>query len=367
MSERPTVAIVGAGLGGLTVAAVLHHAGCFSNATVHVYERDASAEVRQHLGGSLDMHAGTGQAALKAAGLETQFKANSRPEGEAVIVTNKTGVPLFEDQPPPGKSPSDRPEIDRTVLRKLLLDALPADCVQWDHALSSASPVEDGTGRHELVFENGHRVTCALLIGADGARSRVRPLVSPAQPSYAGITGVEISLAPGSAPDLEPRVGNGMMCAFDSPGRAIMSQRNGDGRIRTYAWFKHDNPDAFPNTDPEAVLSRLGEMYADWAPWLREIIARADRAAVYPRPLFTLPPDHNWAHRKGVTLVGDAANLMSPFAGEGANVAMRAALDLAQALIGARSPDDWDAAVKKYEAKRVKYATSAAKESAENL
>ncbi|KAJ7124672.1 hypothetical protein C8R43DRAFT_1090653 [Mycena crocata] len=283
--EQPHIAIIGAGVGGLSMAAILHHAS-FAHATFTVYERDVDRNARGHLGSSLDLHTESGIAALKAAGLEREFRAASRPEGEAMIVTDKTGVPLWKEEGKEGGD-STRPEIDRTVLRNILLDALPVGLIQWDHRLISIIPLDDGT--HQLEFANGVKTTCTLLVGADGARSKVRPLLSPALPKYAGITGAEISLAPNS--------------------------HNGDGRIRTYAWFKNPDPDALgipegAPVDPEDVLRRLEERYADWAPWLREIIRRADRKAVYPRPLFILPSDHDWAHKRGVTLLGDAANLL---------------------------------------------------------
>ncbi|KAJ7124674.1 hypothetical protein C8R43DRAFT_932823 [Mycena crocata] len=365
--EQPHIAIIGAGVGGLSMAAVLHHAG-FAHATFTVYERDVDRNARGHLGSSLDLHTESGIAALKAAGLEQEFRAASRPEGEAMIVTDKTGVPLWKEEGKEGGD-STRPEIDRTVLRNILLDALPAGLIQWDHHLTSIVPLEDGT--HQLEFANGVKTTCTLLVGADGARSKVRPLLSPALPKYAGITGAEISLAPNSAPDLAARIGKGTMMAFDD-GMSLLCQYNGDGRIRTYAWFKNPDPDAFgipegAPVDPEDVLRRLEERYTDWAPWLREIIRRADRKAVYPRPLFILPSDHDWAHKRGVTLLGDAANLMSPFAGEGANTAMRSGKELAEALIQAKKVENWDTNIQRYELARYKYASEFAKESEENL
>ncbi|KAJ7766379.1 hypothetical protein DFH07DRAFT_881387 [Mycena maculata] len=365
-TEKPSVAIIGAGVGGLSVAAVLHKAG-FNQATVTVYERDPDRDARAHLGSCLDLHTESGIAAMKAAGLEKEFRAASRPEGEAMIITNKTGVPLWEETGKEGSS--GRPEIDRTVLRNILLDALPADTVKWDHHLVSITPAENGT--HHLEFSNGFKTTCTLLVGADGARSKVRPLLSSAVPTYAGVTGAEISLAPGSAPDLAEKVGKGGRMALDD-GKSLLSQYNGDGRVRTYAWFKHPTPDAFgvpegAPFDPEDVLRRLEARYADWAPPLRGLIGAADRSAVYLRPLFLLPPEHDWAHRKGVTLLGDAANLMSPFAGEGANTAMRSGKELAEALVWAKTVEQWDFNVQRYERDRFRYASGHAKESAKNL
>ncbi|KAJ7145624.1 hypothetical protein C8R44DRAFT_655547 [Mycena epipterygia] len=368
ITQKPSIAIIGAGMGGLSMAAVLHKAG-FNQATFTIYERDEDRDTRSHLGSCLDLRADSGIAAMKAAGLEQQFRAASRPEGEVMLITDKTGVTLWTHQGQDGIA--ERPEIDRTVLRNILLDSLPVDTVKWGHRLVSVTPAADGT--HHLEFANGFKTTCTLLVGADGARSIVRPLLSSAVPTYAGITGAEISLAPGSAPELAEKVGKGSQMALDG-GMTLLSQYNGDGRIRSYVWFKNPTPDAFDvpedaPIDPEDILRRLEERYraAGWAPWLREIITRADRTAVYPRPLFLLPSDHDWVHKTGVTLLGDAANLMSPFAGEGANTAMRSAMELAQALVRVETVGDWDANVQRYERERFTYASELARKSAKNL
>ena len=72
----------------------------------------------------------------------------------------------------------DRPEVDRGQLRQMLLDSLPEGIVRWEHELSAVQPKDDGT--FELVFRSGASERFDLIVGADGAWSRVRPLVSAA-------------------------------------------------------------------------------------------------------------------------------------------------------------------------------------------
>ncbi|PIL34882.1 hypothetical protein GSI_02669 [Ganoderma sinense ZZ0214-1] len=197
-STQPPIAIIGCGLGGLALLLTLHRRGIPAT----VYERDASFDARAHLGGSLDLGWKSGQRALRENGLQDEFDKHSRPEGEEMRICDSTGKVHLklggEDEEGPGGPPQGkediRPEIDRTVLRKLLLDAVPTHLVQWDHALSSVRAL--GNGQHELTFANGITATCDLLVGADGAHSRVRPLLSSATPQFLGVNGAEISLAP---------------------------------------------------------------------------------------------------------------------------------------------------------------------------
>ena len=143
----------------------------------------------------LDLHWDSGQRALRENGLEEAFKANSRPEGDFYRITDKSANIILETPEDIIFIPEEiRPEIDRNVLRRILLDAVPNSSFKWGHTLSSARPL--GNGEHELVFTNGTKVVCDVLIGADGAHSHIRPLVSPVPAQYTGINGAEFSLAP---------------------------------------------------------------------------------------------------------------------------------------------------------------------------
>ena len=353
-AQTPRIAIIGGGPSGLVLLLTLHKRGIPAT----VYERDVTPFSRLHLGGTLDLIWESGQRALRENGLEEVFKANSRPEGDSYKIIDSSANVLLEFDGSRYKEAKDiRPEIDRSTLRRILLDAVPAESVKWDHALSSVRSL--GGGTHELTFANGTTTVCDILIGADGAHSRVRPLVSPATALYAGISGAEISLAPEVATredmsDVRELVGKGTCFALHA-GRLLGAQVNSDGRIRTYAFMEGPPDFPLPVDDPDAARRALRAEYVGWSPVLLKLIDHCDDRAIYPRTLYALPVGHKWAHVPGVTIIGDAAHLMTPFAGMGANLAMLDGLEcglvLAEQILAGASPEAREAAVQAWEEK----------------
>jgi 2-polyprenyl-6-methoxyphenol hydroxylase-like FAD-dependent oxidoreductase len=183
--SQPTIAIIGAGLSGLVCARILQLHGI----PVRVYELDQSAAARQQ-GGSLDIHHDTGQVALKEAGLYDEFLQHTHPGGEAIRVLDKTGHVFIDQNEPEGGN--GRPEIDRKTLRQLFVDSLEPGTIAWGAKLLAARATESG---HELEFADGRHVSADLVIGADGAWSKVRTALTPVRPGYTGITIIEIRLS----------------------------------------------------------------------------------------------------------------------------------------------------------------------------
>lgn len=350
-----SITIIGAGLGGLTLARVLHLHGIAAT----VYEADDSAGARTQ-GGQLDIHAYNGQRALRAAGLYEEFRRVVRPGGEATRIVDAHGAILF-DQPDDGAGL--RPEVLRGDLRRILLDSLPAGTVQWGRKVAGARAL--GDGRHEVGFADGSTITTRLLVGADGAWSKIRALVTDVTPAYLGTSLVEMYLFDADArhPATAQLVGDGGMFAL-APGQAIGVHREAHGVLHAYvaltkpeAWLA-----AIDFAAPD-IKARLAAEFEGWAPALTALITDSDTPPVLRR-IHALPAGHRWARVAGVTLLGDAAHLAPPD-GEGANFAMYDGAELAHAI--AAHPDDLEAAVAAYEAPMFARAARAAPEAAETF
>ena len=334
----PPVTIIGAGLGGLVLARVLHLHGVPAT----IYEAEPSPTARPQ-GGMLDIHVHDGQSALRTAGLIETFQGLILEGRQALRVVDQAGTVLF-DQADDGTG--GRPEVQRGELRQMLLDSLPAGTVRWGRKLCDVRSL--GGGSHKVKFEDGATVVTDLLVGADGAWSRVRPLLSTAIPKYTGTGCVETYLfeADTRHQASAKAVGGGMMSAAAS-GKAIMVHRERGDTLHTYAmltrtreWFA-----TVDFTDASLSTERIATEFDGWTPELTALITDSDTAPVL-RLFHALPTGHRWKRVPGVTLLGDAAHVTAPN-GEGANLAMYDGAELGKALVA--QPDDVEAALSEYE------------------
>ncbi len=176
---NPPIAIIGAGPAGLMLARILS----LNRIPYTVFERDASPVTRQG-SGTLDVHPSSGQLTLKKAGLLDQFNASARHGVNTTIVDDQASVLLRlggnEDK-------EERPEIDRKDLQRILQASVPNENIPWGSKIQQVTKSPEGGVSIHLPNENlesGFR----LVVGADGARSRVRSLFTDVHPKYTGVT-----------------------------------------------------------------------------------------------------------------------------------------------------------------------------------
>ncbi|MBH8568768.1 FAD-dependent monooxygenase [Microvirga sp. STS02] len=362
--QNKQVAIVGGGPGGLTLARLLQQQG----AAVRVYERDRSRRERVQ-GGTLDLHDESGLAALRAAGLLDAFRAHYRPGADLLRLIDKHAtVALDQHADASADTFGDaafRPEIDRGPLRDILLDSLQPGTVVWDSQLVAVQPLGAGW---QLTFQGGAAATADILIGADGANSKIRPLLTPIRPFYSGVTIVEGTVydSAQNAPQLHALTKDGKIFALDDAKSLVVSAK-GDGSLTFYTgckmpetWARDSGIDF---ADAAEVRAWFRQEFAGWDEIWQELFASEITRCV-PRPQYCMPLDQTWPAQPNLTLLGDAAHLMPPYAGEGVNMAMLDALELSECLTSEQFPTV-QAAIAHYEQHMRQRASAVAQETLE--
>ncbi|MDR2234982.1 MAG: FAD-dependent monooxygenase [Chryseobacterium sp.] len=363
--KNKSVAIIGGGPGGLTLARLLQ----LNNAEVKVYERDFNKNARVQ-GSPLDMHDDSGMAALREAGLLEEFKKNFRPGADKMLIVNEQAEVFYSDHE--SKPDEDfgnahfRPEIDRGPLRNMLLESLHPETVVWDSHFTSMEKKDEGWLLH---FKNGSSAYADLVIAADGAHSKVRPYLTDVRPAYSGILMLEgnITQAKQTAPVITALLNGGKIMAFGKHQNLLLGQK-GNGNLGFYASFRAEENWASSSgldfSDQTQILNWFQKEYPDWNSSWYELFEHAEVPFI-PRPIYYMPLEQSWEIRSDLTLIGDAAHVMPPFAGEGANMAMLDALELSRYLTDGRYSSLSDA-ISHYETQMRKRASEAIKESLEN-
>ncbi|KAL9113368.1 MAG: hypothetical protein Q9227_002409 [Pyrenula ochraceoflavens] len=329
-----SVLIVGTGPGGLMLAALLQK----KNIPYLILEADPSPSSRTQ-GGSLDIHASSGQLAIKEAGLLPRFESLMRLEGQAFRICDAADGRVCVESEAQG-----RPEIDRVELRRMLIDAVKPERIWWGARLEEVVVVEEGEDRggYMLRLADGRELRgYGLVVGADGAWSKIRSLVTDARPSYSGISVLDIWTKDiqKRKPKLAEMVGKGTWMSL-AENKVLSGQRGGDGSLRTYAFMRVD--ETWPDScgidwqNPNQAKKELADTaFPRFSKDAKALLLEADDDAILRR-LYMLPVGLRWSNKPRITVLGDAAHLMTPFAGVGVNVALVDALELARELEACR-------------------------------
>ncbi|MBN9336645.1 MAG: FAD-dependent monooxygenase, partial [Chryseobacterium sp.] len=330
--NNKSIAIVGGGPGGLTLARLLQLKG----ADVKVYERDFDENARVQ-GSPLDLHDDSGLAAIRKAELLEEFKQNFLPGADKKLIMNDQAEIFFSDHETKVEENFGyehfRPEIDRGTLRQILLESLQPETVVWNSHFVSMEKENKGWRLH---FKNGSSTYADIVIASDGANSKIRPYITDIKAFYSGVTMLEGNIynAKETAPNINTLLKGGKIMAFGNKKNLLMGQK-GNGDIGFYASFKSDENWASTNgldySDKTQILEWFKTNYPEWNHIWFELFESAETPFV-PRPIYCIPFDQTWETLPNLTLIGDAAHVMPPFAGEGANMAMLDALDLSECL-----------------------------------
>jgi tetracycline 11a-monooxygenase, tetracycline resistance protein len=353
------VAIIGAGPVGLTMAKLLQQNGI----DITVYERDTDPQARIW-GGTLDLHKSSGQEAMKKAGLLQTYYDLALPMG--VNFADEKGRILSTRKPTP-ENQFDNPEINRNALRKMLLDSLKSDTVIWDKKLTE---LEQQNGKWVLDFENKPGATADFVIIANGGMSKTRKFVSDSEVEETGtfIIQGDIYQPETDCPEFFRLCnGNRLMTAYQ--GYLLVANPFNNGALSYGIIFKKpeewNNGKGLDFRNTDGVIEFLLNRLSNWSEEYKQLIRST--AFFVGLPIRKFPMDKPWKSNRPlpITLIGDTAHLMPPFAGQGVNIGLMDALILSDNLTNGKF-ETIQRAIDNYEQKMFVYATEAQSEASKN-
>lgn len=322
---RLEIAVIGAGIGGLTAAVALRRAGF----DVDVYEH---APELTEVGGGINMGPNAARVLYRLGLGEALDREAVRPAGthqrrwqDGRTLQRAPLNPLCEEL-----YGAPHLTLHRADLLSIIASGFPPERVHLGHRLIGFA---DKGGHVEASFENGRRVEAGLLVGADGIHSTVRAaLFGDEAPRFAGCVAYRGLVPVDRIADLELPLGSQ---SWLGPGAHFVHYFVSRGRLLNFVgWTEHDVWNREDWTD-RATLDRALAAFEGWHPQVRRIIAAADTCFVWA--LFDRDPLPRWSAGR-TTLLGDACHPMYPFMAQGAAQAIEDGATLAACLVGAGDP-----------------------------
>jgi 2-polyprenyl-6-methoxyphenol hydroxylase-like FAD-dependent oxidoreductase len=354
--QKKKVAVIGGGPAGLMFAKLLQQAGV----KVNVYDRDIN-EYARITGGLIDFHKDLGQKAFEKAGLLPEFYKRSRPTG--FRHTDIHGNILFEKYPDKDMLYLS-PEIDRNDLRMMLYESLKPNTIAWDRKFVS---LEEQDRKFLLHFENGITETADLVVGANGITSNIRKYITDTRAEYTGTVAIQgEALNPlEHCPNFKKLCGEENLAAIVQH-RFFVAQTKAKGALHYYVCFR--KPESWIKesglnfNDNKQICAFLSDLFSNWNDVFKELFAATNKFTLLP---MLNAPLGNWRPHNNMTLIGDAAHGMPPFAGVGGNLGLLDALYLAENLTNGKFYNI-QTAISNYEEKMFEYALEAQQDTTKN-
>ncbi len=335
--QRGEILIAGAGIAGLTAALAFAKHGY----PVRVLEQ---AESFEGIGAGLQLSPNATRL-LDRLGVLARLDTALAPEGVALLDGRTLGL---LSRIPLGIFAAQRWGAPYLALRRSDLHAALAEQAKLHAAIridrgARIVALETEGPRPALLCEDGTRCPADLVVGADGVGSAVRSSVSGVRFTETGTIAWRAVVPSQVAVSRLPLLARGEIAALLLPGVHLIAypvDRRADQTVNLVA-FSRGNQHI---RDDAALRGAFGHA----APQLRELIE--DAARWTPWPLRTVDPEAAWTHPSGVALIGDAAHAMTPYAAQGAAMAIEDAAALA--CFSASSPDDRAGALRRFQQAR---------------